>query len=77
MADTHSCQELLRIVDRSTQQHLTDVKESEELLFLTINQLIDIMTSNELNMTCEDIFNAVMQWISCDFKQRKQYLPKL
>jgi hypothetical protein len=25
----------------------------------------------------EDVFNAVMQWISCDVQQRKQYLPKV
>ncbi len=25
----------------------------------------------------EDVFNAVMQWISCDVQQRKQYLSKV
>jgi len=25
----------------------------------------------------EDVFNAVMQWISCDVQQRKEYLPKV
>jgi hypothetical protein len=29
-------------------------------------------------MTCEeDVFNAVMQWISYDLQQRKQYLFKV
>ena len=66
---------LLRIADRYAQQHFTDVKESEEFLCLPINQLIDIISSDELNMTCEeDVFNAVMQWISCDHQQRRQYL---
>ena len=77
-ADTHSCRELLRIADRYTQQHFIDVKESEEFLFLPINQLIDIISSDELNMTSEeDVFTAVMHWISCDVQQRKQYLPKV
>jgi kelch-like protein 20 len=77
-ADTHSCRELLRIADRYTQQHFIDVKESEEFLFLPLNQLIDIISSDELNMTCEeDVFNAVMQWISCDIQQRKQYLSNV
>jgi hypothetical protein len=77
-ADTHSCRELLRIADRYTQQHFTDVKESEEFFFLPINQLIDIISSDELNMPCEeDVFNTVMQWISCDAQQRKQYLHKV
>jgi predicted protein tyrosine phosphatase len=77
-ADTHSCRELLRIADRYTQQHFIDVKESEEFLFLPINQLIDIISNDELNMTSEeDVFNAVMQWISYDLQQRKQYLHKV
>ncbi|CAF3382448.1 unnamed protein product [Rotaria sp. Silwood1] len=77
-ADTHSCRELLRIADRYAQQHFIDVKESEEFLFLPINQLIDIISSDELNMTSEeDVFNAVMQWVSCDVQQRKQYLPTI
>ncbi|CAM2708272.1 unnamed protein product [Rotaria socialis] len=77
-ADTHSCRELLRVADHYAQQHFIDVKESEEFLFLPIHQLIDIISSDELNMTSEeDVFNAVMQWISCDVQQRKQYLPKI
>ena len=77
-ADTHSCQELLRIADRYTQQHFTDVKESEEFLCLPVSQLIEIISSDELNMTSEeDVFNAVMQWISYDLQERKQHLPKV
>lgn len=77
-ADTHSCRELLRIADRYTQQHFVDVKESEEFLCLPINQLIDIISSDELNMNSEeDVFQAVMQWVSCDVQQRKQYLHKI
>jgi len=69
---------LLRIADRYTQQHFLDVKDSEEFLFLPIDQLIEIISSDELNMNCEeDVFNAVMLWISCDTQQRKQYLSKV
>ncbi|CAF4599511.1 unnamed protein product, partial [Rotaria socialis] len=58
-ADTHSCRELLRVADHYAQQHFIDVKESEEFLFLPIHQLIDIISSDELNMTSEeDVFNA-------------------
>lgn len=77
-ADTHSCRELLRIADRYTQEHFIDVKESEEFLSLPINQLIDIISSDELNMTCEeDVFITVMQWIAYDVEQRKQCLSKV
>ena len=77
-ADRHSCRELLRIADRYTQQHFSDVKDSEEFLFLPINQLVEIVSSDQLNMPLEeDVFNAVMQWISCDVQQRKEFLSKV
>ncbi|CAF0862241.1 unnamed protein product [Didymodactylos carnosus] len=76
-ADTHSCRELLKIADRYTQHNFNEVKESEEFLFLPVNQLIDIISSDELNMTSEeDVFNAVMHWIQCNTEQRKQYLSQ-
>ncbi|CAF1177296.1 unnamed protein product, partial [Rotaria magnacalcarata] len=53
------------------------VQESEELLVVTINQLMDIISNNQLNMICKDVFNAGMQWNLCDLTQRKEYLPKI
>ena len=68
----------IRIADRYAQQHSIDGKESEEFLYLSINQLIEIISPDELNTTCEEaVFNAVMQWISYALLQRKQCFFKV
>ncbi|UJR34957.1 hypothetical protein I4U23_027735 [Adineta vaga] len=77
-AETNSCQELLRVADRYAQQHFLNVKESEEFLLLPVNQLIDIISNDELNISSEeDVYLTVMKWISYDTEQRKQYLSKI
>jgi kelch-like protein 20 len=38
--------------------------ESEEFMLLPANQLIDIISSDELNVRSEEqVFNAVMAWV--------------
>lgn len=77
-AEKHACQELLNLADRYTQQHFLNVKESEEFLFLPVNQLIDILSNDELNIASEeDVFLCVMKWVSYDVEQRKQFLSKV
>ena len=40
------------------------VMESEEFMLLPANQLIDIISSDELNVRSEEqVFNAVMAWV--------------
>lgn len=53
-ADTHSCRELLRIADKFTQHNFQEVMESEEFLLLPVSQLVDIISSDELNVRTEE-----------------------
>ncbi|CAF1629512.1 unnamed protein product, partial [Adineta ricciae] len=77
-AEKNACQELLNLADRYTQQHFLNVKESEEFLFLPVNQLIDILSNDELNIASEeDVFLCVMKWVSYNVEQRKEYLSKI
>ena len=57
-ADTHSCRDLLRIADKFTQHNFQEVMESEEFLELPVNQLMDIISSDELNVRyiIQDLF---------------------
>lgn len=60
-ADTHSCRELLRIADKFTQHNFQEVMESEEFLLLPIGQLVDIISSDELNVrTEEQVTNSLL-----------------
>lgn len=77
-ADTHSCRELLRIADKFTQHNFQEVMESEEFLLLPVVQLVDIISSDELNVrTEEQVFNAVMAWVKFNVSDRRQHLHQV
>ena len=49
--------------------------ESEEFLLLPPNQLVDIISSDELNVrTEEQVFNAVMAWVRYNAAERRPHL---
>ncbi|XP_022703630.1 kelch-like protein diablo isoform X3 [Varroa jacobsoni] len=77
-ADTHACRELLRIADKFTQHNFQEVMESEEFLLLPVNQLMDIISSDELNVRSEEhVFTAVMSWVKHNVTERRQYLGQI
>ena len=54
------------------------VMESEEFLLLPVQQLIDIISHDELNVrTEEQVFKAVMQWVRYNLTERRGLLPKV
>lgn len=74
-ADTHSCQDLLLYADKFTQDRFQEVIESEEFLLLPVNQLIDIISSDELNVRSEEqVFNAITAWVKYNVAERRQHL---
>jgi len=75
-ADTHACRELLRIADKFTQHSFQEVMEHEEFLLLPLSQLIDIISSDELNVRSEEqVFQAVMAWVKYNINERRNHLP--
>ncbi|XP_066597533.1 kelch-like protein diablo [Prorops nasuta] len=77
-ADTHSCRELLRIADKFTQHNFQEVMESEEFLLLPVGQLVDIISSDELNVrTEEQVFSAAMNWVKYNVSDRRQHLAQV
>ena len=71
-ADIHSFIELKRIADEYAKEHFEVVIENEEFfrLLTTPQQLIDLISSDELNVRSEGrVFNAVMAWIRHDVQQ--------
>lgn len=52
--------------------------ESEEFMLLPANQLIDIISSDELNVRSEEqVFNAVMAWVKYSIQERRPQLPQV
>ena len=50
--------------------------ESEEFMLLPVNQLVDIISSDELNVRSEEqVFSAVMGWVKYNIQERRVNLP--
>ncbi|XP_041369022.1 kelch-like protein 20 [Gigantopelta aegis] len=75
-ADTHACRDLLRIADKFTQHNFQEVMESEEFMLLPVNQLVDIISSDELNVRSEEqVYSACMGWVKYNIQERRNHLP--
>ena len=75
LADTHACRDLLRIVDKFTLHNFQEVMKHEEFLQLPMSQLIDIISSDELNVSSEEeVFQSVMNWIKYNMEERRPHL---
>src|SRR6056300_18177 len=63
-ADTHSCRDLFRVADKFAQNNFQEVIETDEFLLLPVGQLVDILSSDELNVKSEEqVYFAVMCWM--------------
>lgn len=57
---------------------LLKVMESEEFLLLPVGQLVDIISSDELNVRSEEhVFSAVMNWVKYNVSERRQHLAQV
>lgn len=50
-------------------------KQSEEILFLPVNEICDIIGCDELNVKSEElIWEFVLKWIEQDIENRKKHI---
>ena len=53
-----------------------EVVEHEEFLLLPVSQLIDIISSDELNVRSEEqVYQAAVSWVKYNISERRQHLP--
>ena len=77
-ADTHSCLELKALADDYAMQHFSEVIQAEEFLQLPVNQLQQLVSSDNLNVHSEErVYEAVIAWVKYEPGTRKQYISKL
>eukprot|EP00102_Acyrthosiphon_pisum_P014759 XP_008184985.1 PREDICTED: kelch-like protein 2 isoform X2 [Acyrthosiphon pisum] len=81
LADLHSCTKLLASSELYFQQHFSDVIEGEEFLGLSSEQVVKLISSDELIAPSEEkvckVFESVIRWVKHDLDSRKQILPQL
>jgi kelch-like protein 20 len=54
------------------------VMDSEEFMLLPFNQLVDIISSDELNVRSEEqVFSAVMIWVRYSIQERRHHLSNV
>ncbi|KRZ66180.1 Kelch-like protein 3 [Trichinella papuae] len=77
-AEHHSCISLSIFARVYCEQHFDEVIKYEEYLSLSLENMLQIISSDNLMTRCEsDVCEAVMKWIRHDLKKRQTYLPKL
>ena len=77
-ANLHNCQQLKCKAKEFIDKFFVEVVSGEEFLALPPDKVADLMTSNELNVECEEeVFEALLQWVSHKKEERKGYLSSL
>lgn len=57
---------------------VVQVMESEEFMLLPVNQLVDIIASDELNVRNEEqVYSSVIQWVQHSVQERRSHLPNV
>ncbi|XP_068197424.1 kelch-like protein 18 [Antennarius striatus] len=77
-ADAMMCTSLFAAASSFVQQHFLDVTPSDEFLSLPPDDLLELLGSDELNVTAEEqVFEAVLSWVHHDRDHREALLPDL
>ncbi|CAH8617584.1 unnamed protein product [Heterobilharzia americana] len=71
-ADLHNCQDLLDFSRRFTEQHFGELlKQDDEFLKLNSDQLIELISSDRLAVSEDQVLEAVLRWIAHDPSKRQ------
>ncbi|EDO29422.1 predicted protein [Nematostella vectensis] len=77
-ADAHSCVGLLHASEKFINEYFSDVVKNEEFLLLPQEELAVLLSSEDLNVDCEEeVFVALIAWTKHDVDERKDLLAEL
>ena len=73
------CRELERTCNRFIMEHFCEIAtKSNELLSMSVPGMVEIISSDELNVKNEElVFNAIVRWINHDKDHRKSHIVEL
>ena len=74
-ADAHNCDQLFEIANNYTKNNFADISKNQEFFLLNADQLKEILSSDDLNVTKEEeVFYAMLSWIKFDEENRQKSL---
>ncbi|XP_004449785.1 kelch-like protein 18 isoform X1 [Dasypus novemcinctus] len=77
-AETMMCAVLYDAANSFIHQHFVEVSMSEEFLSLPLEDVLELVSRDELNVKSEEqVFEAALAWVRYDREQRASCLPEL
>ncbi|XP_048366842.1 kelch-like protein 18 isoform X1 [Sphaerodactylus townsendi] len=77
-AETMMCAVLYDAANSFIHQHFVEVSMSEEFLALPLEDVLELVSQDELNVKREEqVFEAALAWVRYDREQREACLPEL
>lgn len=74
----HNCTNLFNVCTKYVADHFEEVIACDEYLYLPCDQLIDLISKDEVRVTCEEkVYSAVMRWVYHDLDSRKDAFPEI
>ncbi|KAE8595538.1 hypothetical protein XENTR_v10015790 [Xenopus tropicalis] len=77
-AETMMCAVLHDASNRFIHEHFVEVSMSEEFLALAFEEVLELVSRDELNVKAEEqVFEAALAWVRYDREKREVFLPEL
>lgn len=77
-AEAHGCGELMELAHRHSLSRFTEVSSCEEFKTLSVDQLTDLLSRDNLRVNSEEeVFDAMVGWINYSIDNRAHYMPHL
>eukprot|EP00079_Xenopus_tropicalis_P036279 XP_017950050.1 PREDICTED: kelch-like protein 18 isoform X2 [Xenopus tropicalis] len=77
-AETMMCSVLHDASNRFIHEHFVEVSMSEEFLALAFEEVLELVSRDELNVKAEEqVFEAALAWVRYDREKREVFLPEL
>lgn len=72
------CKSVVSAADRFVQKHFMSVSRSDEFLQLSIEEVVDLLSMDELYVESEEeVFEAALRWIQRDGDRRKKFASRI
>ncbi|TKS76838.1 Kelch-like protein 12 [Collichthys lucidus] len=77
-AETHNCLDLMQAAELFSQKHFSEVVQHEEFMLLSQTEVEKLIKCDEIQVDSEEpVFEAVLNWVKHNRKEREPYLPDM